>query len=173
MLDGCAGGEQHDGDVAGVEVRLDTFAQFGSRHAGHDDVAHDNVGLFLANLFPCLFTVGGCCHLVKGSENFGQHLTDGFIVFHYQHFVGTGLGFGGLVGIHFTFQQDVHFRFVDVDLLDHMVPAVYFFLLELTVSQREGDDEAGSLAQGTFHPDGSVMQFYNAFGQGQADAGTR
>ena len=72
--------------MTGVEVRFDLLTEFRTRHTWHDNVAqYDAWHIFLYDI-QCLYTVGSGGDLIERFEDTCQHLLDGFVVFHYQHF---------------------------------------------------------------------------------------
>ena len=157
--------------MTGVEVRFDLFAEFRTRHTWHDNVTqYDAWHIFLYDI-QCLYTVGSGSDLIERFEDTCQHLLDGFVVFHYQHFrifdafVVFLLPFG--IGQYFYGWNDCFRLLLNVGV--GVVP-YDLFLSKVLVARFQRNDKTASLARFALYTDGSVMKFDDTFCQRQSDA---
>ena len=157
--------------MTGVEVRFDLLTEFRTRHTWHDNVTqYDAWHIFLYDI-QCLYTIGSGGDLIECFEDTCQHLFDGFVVFHYQHFrifdafVVFLLPFG--VGQYFYGWNDCFRLLLNVGV--SVVP-YDLFLREVLVTRFQRNDKTASLARFALYTDGSVMKFDDTFCQRQSDA---
>ena len=157
--------------MTGVEVRFDLLTEFRTRHTWHDNVTqYDAWHIFLYDI-QCLYTVGSGGDLIERFEDTCQHLLDGFVVFHYQHFrifdafVVFLLPFG--IGQYFYGWNDCFRLLLNVGV--GVVP-YDLFLSKVLVARFQRNDKTASLARFALYTDGSVMKFDDTFCQCQSDA---
>ena len=150
--------------MTGVEVRFDLLTEFRTRHTWHDNVTqYDAWHIFLYDI-QCLYTVGSGGDLIERFEDTCQHLLDGFVVFHYQHFrifdafVVFLLPFG--IGQYFYGWNDCFRLLLNVGV--GVVP-YDLFLSKVLVARFQRNDKTASLARFALYTDGSVMKFDDTF----------
>ena len=85
VLYGRACSQQHNRDMASVEIRLDPFTKFRTGHTRHDNIAQYNARHLFLYHFQSFFSVRSGTDLIERFEDTCQHLLDRFIIFHYQH----------------------------------------------------------------------------------------
>ena len=78
--------------MADVNVFLDALTELVSVHAGHHDIAHDDVGLVFPGQLQSFFSVGGRHHLLEVLfQNFFQKLCHLGVVIGHENPVGGGI----------------------------------------------------------------------------------